>query len=67
MRDALEEKRVFGSVFCRPATSKDKSFIRFSVHCDLDEKMLDDVIEAWRYGGEKTNIRDLPIGLQELV
>ena len=57
MRDALEEKRIFGSVFCHPATSKDESLVRFSVHCNLDEKMMDNVIEACRYGGKKTRER----------
>lgn len=43
LRDALEKRGVFGSVFCPPATAKNRSLIRFSVNAsltDLDLKRI---------------------------
>jgi CAI-1 autoinducer synthase len=40
LRDALEARKVFGSVFCAPATAKNRSMIRLSVHADLTETQL---------------------------
>lgn len=46
LRDALEERDVFGAVFCAPATPKEGSLIRFSVCADLTQSDLDHVIQA---------------------
>jgi CAI-1 autoinducer synthase len=46
MRDALEDRDVFGAVFCAPATPKNHSVIRFSVNARLRESDLDRVIDA---------------------
>ncbi|MHA2939012.1 alpha-hydroxyketone-type quorum-sensing autoinducer synthase [Vibrio sp. RC27] len=35
VRDFLEDRNVFGAVFCRPATGKNRNIIRFSVNSDL--------------------------------
>ena len=35
LRDALERHGIFGSVFCAPATAKNRSLIRFSVNASL--------------------------------
>ncbi|MEE4359981.1 MAG: alpha-hydroxyketone-type quorum-sensing autoinducer synthase [Pseudomonadales bacterium] len=44
LRDALESRGVFGSVFCAPATPKQRSLIRFTVHSELTEEELDRII-----------------------
>jgi len=40
-RDALEEQNVFGSVFLTPATPKNRTLMRFSLHSDLKKEELD--------------------------
>jgi len=44
LRDALESRGVFGSVFCAPATAKNRSLIRFTVTSAVGRKELDRVI-----------------------
>ncbi|MEZ9999373.1 alpha-hydroxyketone-type quorum-sensing autoinducer synthase [Vibrio lentus] len=44
VRDFLEERDVFGAVFCRPATGKNKNIIRFSVNADLTPRDIDHVL-----------------------
>jgi CAI-1 autoinducer synthase len=46
LRDALESRGVFGSVFCWPATAKNHSLVRFSVNSSLSRKQLDHVINV---------------------
>ena len=51
LRDALEERGVFGSVFMAPATPKTRSLMRFSIHSGLEKPELQyvlDVCEAIR-------------------
>lgn len=44
LRDALESRGIFGSVFCAPATPKNRSLVRFSVHASLTREQLDRTI-----------------------
>ncbi|RJS95081.1 alpha-hydroxyketone-type quorum-sensing autoinducer synthase [Salinisphaera sp. Q1T1-3] len=44
LRDALEARGVFGSVFCAPATAAKRSLIRLSVNAALTHDQLDHVI-----------------------
>ncbi|MGK0250123.1 MAG: CAI-1 autoinducer synthase [Oleispira sp.] len=44
VRDFLEDRNVFGAVFCRPATGKNRNIIRLSVHADMTEKDVDHVL-----------------------
>jgi CAI-1 autoinducer synthase len=48
LRNALEERNVFGAVFCSPATPKNHGIIRLSVNARLSEADLDRVIDACR-------------------
>jgi CAI-1 autoinducer synthase len=51
LRDALEERNVFGSVFCAPATPKNRNLMRLSLHSGLQRSELQyvlDVCEAIR-------------------
>ncbi|WP_285402974.1 MULTISPECIES: alpha-hydroxyketone-type quorum-sensing autoinducer synthase [unclassified Vibrio] len=44
VRDFLESHDVFGAVFCRPATAKNKNIIRFSVNSGLSMGDIDHVL-----------------------
>ena len=44
LRNALETRGVFGSVFCAPATPKPGSLIRFTVNSELSREQLDHVL-----------------------
>jgi CAI-1 autoinducer synthase len=44
LRDALESRGVFGSVFCAPATAKNRSLIRFTVTSGMSREELDRVV-----------------------
>jgi CAI-1 autoinducer synthase len=46
LRDALEERGVFGSVFMSPATPKTRSLMRFSVHSGLEKSELQKVLDV---------------------
>lgn len=46
LRDALESRGVFGSVFCAPATTTNRSLIRFSTHAGLTDSQLRRIIEV---------------------
>lgn len=46
VRDFLEERDVFGAVFCRPATGRNKNIIRFSVNADMTPQNIDHVLTA---------------------
>jgi len=40
LRDALEARGIFGSVFCAPATPKNRALIRFSINAGLSDEDL---------------------------
>jgi CAI-1 autoinducer synthase len=46
MRDHLENMNVFGSVFCAPATPKNKNLIRFSVNSELTDQEIEVILKA---------------------
>jgi len=46
LRDALEERNIFGSVFLAPATPKSRSLMRFSIHSGLSKEELDYVLKV---------------------
>lgn len=43
LRDALESRGVFGSVFCAPATSRNRSMVRLTLNAGLTEAELEHV------------------------
>lgn len=45
VRDFLESNGLFGSVFCRPATTKNKNIIRFSLNSDVTDEQITRIIE----------------------
>jgi CAI-1 autoinducer synthase len=46
LRDALEERGIFGSVFCAPATPKNRSMVRLSLNSALNQQELDRILDA---------------------
>lgn len=58
LRDALEARGIFGSVFCAPATAKNRAMIRLSVHSALTPAELERIVAVCR------DIRD-EVGLAE--
>ena len=45
-RDALEARNIFGSVFCSPATPKNRSMMRFSLHSGLQQEKVDYLLQV---------------------
>ncbi len=46
LRDAMEERGVFGAIFCAPATSRNRALVRFTVTAGLTQAEMDHVIEV---------------------
>ncbi|MCC5885774.1 MAG: quorum-sensing autoinducer CAI-1 synthase [Gammaproteobacteria bacterium] len=60
LRDALEARGVFGSVFCAPATPKNRSLIRFTVNSELSPAELDRVISVCAEIREEVDLASWP-------
>jgi CAI-1 autoinducer synthase len=58
LRDALEARGVFGSVFCAPATPKHKSLVRLSVNASLGEEELGTIVRVCREIQEEVGMAD---------
>ena len=48
LRDRLEERNVFGAIFCAPATSRNRAMVRFTLNAGLAEAELDQIENAAR-------------------
>jgi hypothetical protein len=46
LRDALEERGVFGAVFCAPATGTNRSMVRLTLSASLTKAELDHVLNV---------------------
>jgi CAI-1 autoinducer synthase len=46
LRDLLEERDVFGAVFCAPATSRNRTMVRLTVSSALTEAELEHVVQV---------------------
>jgi CAI-1 autoinducer synthase len=44
LRDALEERGVFGAVFCAPATSRNRAMVRLTLNSSLTEAEIEHLI-----------------------
>jgi CAI-1 autoinducer synthase len=60
LRDALEERGIFGSVFCAPATPKNRSMVRLSLNSALRQEELDRVLVACGEIRSKTGFEQWP-------
>ena len=56
LRDALEEHNVFGSVFLAPATPKNRSLVRFSLHSGMSTVELEYVLKVCDEIRDKTGM-----------
>ncbi|MBL6955940.1 MAG: aminotransferase class I/II-fold pyridoxal phosphate-dependent enzyme [Chlorobium phaeobacteroides] len=57
-RDALEARNVFGSVFCSPATPKNRSLMRFSLHSGLQRKDVVHLLNVCDEIRDEVNMRE---------
>lgn len=48
LRDELEARGVFGAVFCAPATSRNRTMVRLTLHAGLAQAELDHVVAVAR-------------------
>ncbi len=48
LRDALEERNIFGSVFCSPATPKNRALIRLSVNSKISFEDLRHIVQCFK-------------------
>jgi CAI-1 autoinducer synthase len=46
LRDALEERGVFGAIFCAPATSRNRALVRMTVTAGLTQAEIDYVVQV---------------------
>lgn len=60
LRDALERRNVFGSVFCAPATATNRSLIRLSVNASLCRWQLERIVDACADMREEVGLSDWP-------
>ncbi len=60
LRKALEDRGVFGAVFCAPATPKDRSLIRLSVNGGLSQENLDHVVAVCRDIRDEVDMANWP-------
>ena len=43
LRDRLEERNVFGAIFCAPATSRNRAMVRLTLNAGLTDSELDEI------------------------
>ncbi|UPQ89970.1 alpha-hydroxyketone-type quorum-sensing autoinducer synthase [Vibrio sinaloensis] len=48
VRDYLEASGIFGAVFCRPATTRNKNIIRFSINSAMQDSEIEKLISVCR-------------------
>ena len=48
LRDALESRGIFGSVFCAPATARNRALIRLSIHAALTDAQIEKIVSVCR-------------------
>jgi CAI-1 autoinducer synthase len=60
LREALEDCGIFGAPFCAPATPKNRSLIRFSLNCNLNQSELDRVINVCYSIQDKVGFENWP-------
>ena len=48
LRDRLEERNVFGAIFCAPATSRNRAMVRLTLNAGLTDSELDQIEKVAR-------------------
>lgn len=57
LRDELEENKIFGAVFCSPATPKNRSVIRLSLNSSLSDDEINYVISVFEKIKDKVGMQ----------
>lgn len=60
LRDALESRGVFGSPFIAPATPKNRSLIRFSIHAGMSDADIERLIRVCRDIRDEVDLANWP-------
>ena len=61
LRDALEERDVFGAVFCAPATSRNRTMVRLTLSSALTDAEVDHVEQVAQDIAPLVNPQQWPI------
>lgn len=61
LRDALEERGVFGAVFCAPATSRNRTMVRLTLHAALTDAELDHLESVTAEVAQRVHPWDWPL------
>jgi CAI-1 autoinducer synthase len=65
LRDQLEDRGVFGAVFCAPATSRNRSMVRLTLNAGLTDTELDHVEAVAREIAPQVKPWDWPIARRQ--
>ena len=60
LRDALESRGIFGSIFCASATPKNRALMRFSVNAALTQADLEHLVSACRDMRDEVGLASWP-------
>lgn len=60
LRDALESRGIFGSVFCAPATAQNRSLVRLSINAALTVDELERIVEVCEVIREEVELAKWP-------
>lgn len=60
LRNVLQENGIFGSVFCAPATAKNRSLVRLTVNSGITEVEINQIISVCENIRDRVNLRDWP-------
>ena len=58
LRNAMQAKGVFGSVFCAPATPKNRSLMRLTVNSGLTDVEIERVLAVCADIRDEINLKD---------
>lgn len=58
LRDELESRNIFASIFCAPATPSDQALLRLSIHNKLEQEQLTHIVESCERALNKTKQRN---------
>lgn len=65
LRDALEERDVFGAVFCAPATSRNRTMVRLTLSCALTDAEIEHVEKVAQDIAPLVNPQQWPIARRQ--
>jgi len=60
LRNALESRGIFGSIFCAPATPKNRALMRLSINCELSQSDLLRIVKVCRDIRDEVDLANWP-------